>query len=339
MAKEIRSAAEIKKQNVASIKRLILESESVTKPEVAEKTGLSVVTSGSILNELTTSGFLVEESLRLSSGGRPAMGYRLSEGAGNNLCLYTYTESDGTFIRYQVKDIAGKVKEEGFSQEEFVNINVLAQNIQKICRPELDVKVVVIGIQGRINHNIVESSDLIELVGHNIANEIESITGIATLVENDMNTIALGYTQIHNDKLDSNELKNVAILFFPQGQTPAGGYIVDGHILRGATNLAGDLAFVPFNATKEERQLAYSQIETARPLIDMFLISTTACLDPAVIVITGGLSNFLNESNLQGTIQQHLKRSYLPKVEVRPIMEDEYYAGLHSIAVDYLIDG
>ena len=53
MIKEVKSTASIKQQNVKSIKKVILEKGSVTKPEVAEKTGLSVVTCGTILNELT----------------------------------------------------------------------------------------------------------------------------------------------------------------------------------------------------------------------------------------------------------------------------------------------
>ena len=291
MAMEVRCATEIKKQNVASIKRILLEMGSVTKPEVSERTGLSVVTCGSILNELTSKGILVEESLRLSSGGRPAMGYRFSENVGNHLCLFLYTEESKFFIRYQVQDISGKVMESGVFRDDILQIEKITESIGKICRPELNIKVIAAGIQGRISNNIVESTNLVELRNVNIADKIKEATGITTLVESDMNALALGYTQLHREKLDLNQIRNVAILFFPVGHTPAGGYIVDGNILRGANNLAGDFAFVPFCASKEERDIAYSSMETARPLIDMFLVSTAACLDPAVIVITGGLSN------------------------------------------------
>lgn len=340
MVKEIRSAAEIKKQNVASIKRVILELGSVTKPEVAEKTGLSVVTCGTILNELSASGLIIEESLRLSSGGRPAMSYRFSEGAGNTLCMYAYTESTGSFIRYQIVDINGNIKDSGFSQEEHINIQTLIENTKKICKPDWGIKVVVLGIQGCINKKVLEYSDLTELIGTNVSRELETAIGIPVLVENDMNTVALGYRKICEKTNDCKcKEDNVAMLFFPKGQTPAGGFIVDGHILRGSSNLAGELSFYPFNFDKETQRSCFEDIAKARPIINQLIIATTIFLDPAIIVVTGGLSNEMTKDYILKYLQDNLKRSQLPKIEIRPIVETEYFAGLHSIALDYLIDG
>lgn len=339
MVKEIRSAAEIKKQNIASIKRVILEMGSVTKPEVAAKTGLSVVTCGSILNELTASGIIIEESLRLSSGGRPAMSYRFSEGAGNTLCLYTYTESTGSFIRYQIFDINGNIKDSGFSQEEKINISILADRIKKISDPNLGIKVIVLGVQGCINNNILEYSDLTELTGINIAQELEASTGIPTRVENDMNTVALGYKKLREKNNDNTPENNVAMLFFPKGQTPAGGFIVDGHILRGSSNLAGELSFYPYCFDKTNQRSAFSDISVAAPIINQLIIATTIFLDPAIIVVTGGLSNEMTKEYILKYLQDNLKRSQLPKIEIRPMVETEYFAGLYSIALDFLIDG
>lgn len=339
MAKEIRSAAEIKKQNVASIKRVILEMGSVTKPEVAEKTGLSVVTCGSILNEMTAEGSIVEERLRSSSGGRRAMSYRISEGVGNTLCLYAFTESTGSFIRYQVRDLIGNVKDAGFTQEPVINVTTLSEAIKRICKPEQNVKIVVLGIQGCINNNILEYSDLTELSGLNVAAELENATGFPVRVENDMNTIAVGYRKNCEKKLDSKSGRNVAILFFPKGQTPAGGFIVDGNILRGASNLAGELSFFPYNFKKEDQRVVFSSIEKAQPTINRMILATTVFLDPAVVVITGGLSREVDCDAMTKYLQDNLKRPQIPRIEAHPVIERDYFTGLHCIAVDYIIDG
>jgi len=339
MGKEIRSAAEIKKQNVASVKRVILELGSVTKPEVADKTGLSVVTCGSILNELTANSIVVEESLRLSNGGRPAMSYRLSEGVGNTLCLYTYTESEGSFIRYQVLDLAGNIKEAGAIPEKTINLQVLTEAIKQICSRDLNVKVVVLGIQGCINNDILEYTDLTELSGLNVAAELQASTGLPVLVENDMNTVAFGYRKNCERNNDMESGRNVAILFFPKGQTPAGGFIVDNVILRGASNLAGELSFFPFNFDKNGQRAAFSDIEYAQPQINRVILATTVFLDPAVVVLTGGLSREVDCESIRKYLRENLKRPQIPRIETRPIIEAEYFTGLHKIAVDYMIDG
>lgn len=341
MTKEIKSTALIKKQNIKNIKRIIQEKGSVTKPEMAEKTGLSVVTCGTILNELTADGTIVEEAFRLSSGGRPAMSYRFSPNAGNSLCLYAYTENNSSFIRHQILDLSGNIKEVGVSQEKSIDIDTLIADIKKIVRPELNIKVIVIGIQGCINENIVEFSDLSELSGINISQEVQKATGIPTRVENDMNTVALGLQKSFEGKgtgCAKCSSKNVALLFFPKGQTPAGGFIVDGNILRGSSNLAVELSFFPYGFNKEHQRIAFSNIKHAAPIINQLLIATTVFLDPAIIVITGGLSSEINQDKLLKHLAESLHRHQLPKIEIRPIVETEYFAGLHSIAVNYLLD-
>lgn len=341
MTKEIKSTAHIKKQNIKNIKRIIQEKGSVTKPEVAEKTGLSVVTCGTILNELTADGTIVEESLRLSSGGRPAMSYRFSPNAGNSLCLYTYAENNSIFIRYQILDFAGNIKDVGVFQEKKLNIQTLIDYVQKIINPELKIKTIVIGLQGCVNEDIVEFSDLTNLSGINVAQEIKNATGISTYVENDMNTIALGLQknlEKNSSQESKNPSKNIALLFFPKGQTPAGGFIVDGNILRGSSNLAGELSFFPFSFNKDHQRVAFGNIRHALPVISQLLIATIVFLDPAVIVITGGLSNDLDCEQLVNFLRENLHRSQLPKIEIRPIVETEYFAGLHSIAVEHLLE-
>lgn len=341
MAKEINSTALIKQQNVKNIKLAILEKGSATKPEVAEKTGLSVVTCGSILNELTASGEIVEESLRLSSGGRPAMSYRFKANAGNSLCLYAYAENKSNFIRYQILDITGNIKDTGVFQEKTITIQALITRIKKIIQPEIEIKIIIVGIQGCINENIVEFSDLSELSGINVAKEIEAATGICTHVENDMNTIALGLQKNFEDKsLGDTKCpsKNVALLFFPVGQTPAGGFIVDGNILRGSSNLAGELSFFPFNFNKDRQRCTFSNIKNALPVITQLLIATIVFLDPAVIVITGGLSNNLEAETLFKYLQENFHRNQLPKIKILPMVETEYFAGLHKIAVEHLLE-
>ncbi|SHK81691.1 ROK family protein [Fibrobacter sp. UWEL] len=333
MVKEIHSSTEIKKINVASVKRAILEKGSATKPEVAELTGLSVVTCGAILNELAASGTIIEETQRLSNGGRPAVSYRFSENTGNALCAYMYKESDFCYLRYQIRDISGNIKDTGVIQEKSLSIDTLVDYIKKLCVPEKFIKVIVLGIQGCINNGVLEFSDFSNLIGINVSNKIQSATGITTIVENDMNTIALGYS-----KSDENtNVDNIAILFFPKGQTPAGGFVVDGNILRGSSNLAGELSFFPFNFKKESQRVAFSDIEYAQPIIGQLAVATTIFLDPSAIVITGGLSNEVNKEDIINVLKTSLNRSQLPDIKIQPMVESEYYTGLYSIALDHLI--
>ena len=147
-----------------------------------------------------------------------------------------------------------------------------------------------------------------------------------------MNTIALGYS-----KSNSNE-KNVALLFFPKRNTPAGGFIVDGKILRGTSNLAGELSYYPFNFNKSSQTAAFSDIEYAMPIVNQLVTAAVVFLDPAQIVLTGGLASEMNEQAIVQHLRRHLDRLQLPRIIIKPNTESEYFAGLYNLAVEHLLE-
>lgn len=61
-------------------------------------------------------------------------------------------------------------------------------------------------------------------------------------------------------------------------------------------------------------------------------------MDPAVIVITGGLAGELSEREITSYLKKTLNRNQLPKIEIRPMVEAEYIAGLYNIGANYLVE-
>ncbi|OWV18126.1 ROK family protein [Fibrobacter sp. UWB16] len=330
--KQTNTTADLKQHNKQAIKKALFTLGSATKAELAQETGLSVVTCGTILNELIVSGEIAEDEQRISSGGRPAMAYQYNHEKGKTLCLFAHADHEGKFLRYRVQDTAGNIKQNGAFREKNLSAEVIIANIRKILKKESGIGVLVIGVQGCVNNGIIEFCDIKELRGINLAERIEEAVKIPTIVENDMNTIALGYSKANSDE------KNVALLFFPKGNTPAGGFIVDGKILRGTSNLAGELSYYPFNFNKNSQNAAFSDIEYASPIVNQLVVAATVFLDPAQIVITGGLANEISEQAILQHLRKHLNRLQLPRIIIKPNTENEYFAGLYSLAMDRLLE-
>ena len=330
--KQTNTTADLKQHNTHSIKKALIAFGSATKAELAQATGLSVVTCSSILNELIASGEIIEDEQRISNGGRPAMAYRYNSEKGKSLCMYAHADHEGKFLRYRVEDIGGNIKQNGFFREREITADTIITNIHKILKKESGINVIVVGVQGCVNNGIIEFCDIEELRGINLAERIEKALKIPTIVENDMNTIALGYSKANSDE------KNVALLFFPKGNTPAGGFIVDGKILRGTSNLAGELSYFPFSFNKSSQSAAFSDIEYATPIIHQLVIAAIVFLDPAQIVITGGLAAEINEQATVSYLRMHLNRMQLPRIIIKPNTENEYFAGLHNLAMERLLE-
>ena len=330
--RQTNTTADLKQNNTQAVKKALLTLGSATKAELSQATGLSVVTCGNILNELASSGEIAEDEQRISNGGRPAMAYQYNHEKGKSLCMYAHADHEGKFLRYRVEDIGGNIKQNGFFREREISAETIIANARKILKKESGISVIVVGVQGCVNNGIIEFCDIKELRGINLAEKIEKALQIPTVVENDMNTIALGYSKANSDE------KNVALLFFPKGNTPAGGFIVDGKILRGTSNLAGELSYFPFSFDKNSQSAAFSDIEYAMPIVNQLVTAAIVFLDPAQIVITGGLASEISEQVIISHLRKHLNRPQLPRIIIKPNIESDYFAGLHSLAVDRLLE-
>lgn len=325
------SFTNLKLQNIRKVKEALLKLGSASKPEVANYTGLTSATCGTILNNMVETGEAVEDKRpQASSGGRPAKTFHYNADFGIFLCMYALFENGVESICYQVKDILGDVRESNTFEVRHVNLDVLRECAQDVLG-RYDAKAIAIGVQGCVNKGIVEFSDFPSLNGVDVAGEISRKLGVPVILENDMNAIALGHS-----KMSTNE-KNVAILFFPKGRPPAGGFLVDGNILRGSTNLSGEFSYFPFPFTKSEQNKFFNDSGAALPIILQIIFATMVFLDPSTIVLTGSLAKDVSESVLKNQLRHHLNRMQLPKIEFKSDLKECYFSGLASVARKFVI--
>ncbi len=314
------------------IKRLLLQGESVTKPELSRATGLTPATCGYILNDLFEKGEIVEEKFRTSNGGRPAKSYRFNAARYQFLCLYALFENGIQTIRFRIFDALGNVAAKGETKEKAIDRKALCRVIRRSVERHPQVCVIAIGIQGGISNGTVEFCDFPALDGINLAKELFEIFQVPIHIENDMNAIALGYAQRNSDE------KNVAILFTPKGNPPAGGFLVDGKILRGSANLAGELSCFPFDFNKRDMPKIFKSLDSAFPYIFQVLLATIVFLDSAIVVFTGGFANELSKQNLDEKLRRILHRPQLPRLAFKTNLQEEYFNGLYRMAKETFLE-
>ena len=74
--------------------------------------------------------------------------------------------------------------------------------------------------------------------------------GKHVVIENDMNLIAYGFYQAG----EYEESTSIAVVSFFKDNWPGSGIIVDGHIIHGNTNFAGEVSYLPFGCTHDEQK-------------------------------------------------------------------------------------
>lgn len=229
--------------------QLLRDGRPRTRAELAERTGLARSTVASRVEALLASGLVGNAGEATSTGGRPPVRFRFDPAAR----LVLGADIGATHVRVALTDLAGEVLAE---QEEALDIAEGPELVLDRCvevsralltsthhhadrRPGV-LAGIGVGLPGPVEHRtgrptnppIMPGWDGFDVPGH-----LTAALGVPTLVDNDVNVMALGEHFAHWRETEHLLLVKVA--------TGIGsGIISDGALRRGAQGAAGDLGHV-----------------------------------------------------------------------------------------------
>lgn len=125
------------------------------------------------------------------------------------------------------------------------------------------------------------------------------------VIANDVNTAAVGFYACQ-DKCDS-----LAFLFQPIHHLSGAGIVINGNLVKGSHNLAGEIQYLPM-ALSNSPMILNRTIEGSLELAGKTIMSIMALLAPEVVVVYCDL--ITNEDRLYDELGRHLQKSYLPKI-------------------------
>jgi len=330
--KSITNTANVKQMNTELIKTVLKSMPGNTKANIASATGLSHATCNTILNELVTTGEVLEMDKENSNGGRPAQQFRYNGNYANVVCLYLDNESKIPVINYAVINLLGDILEEKSIKNEVVDYDTIERLIGLILQNHPKVKTIGIGIPGVVlKHSVISYCDIQALVDCHLAEKLQNKFGLKVLLENDMNLTALGFYQ----KQNYQEETSIVVLTFIKDNLPGAGIIIDGHIVRGHSNFAGEVSFLPFDCTRKQQEKLLKTRDGVLELTAKSLCSIIAVIDPQTIMLTGTL---LSEDMIEEIRSRcvSIPNEHLPHIFFNVTVHEYYLRGLIEMALESL---
>ena len=193
MCMERKGTGKLRVINDQKVFDYFINEEIGTKKEIAQKTNVSIMTTGTILNDFLSKGIIVENELIYVEKGRPTHQYKLNPDYYHECMMYV-KKNDCCSIIYCLKNALGelidskKIKKKEMVGEDIVNC------LNKIIEEDKYLQYISLGLPAIISNNQVIESD------------IDSLKEI--LLMNDIKCIAYGYNQMHH--------QNVYFLTFPK---------------------------------------------------------------------------------------------------------------------------
>lgn len=322
---------QVKATNISRIKSALKQLPYGTKTTVARITGLSVATCNTILNELAERNEILETEYPQASIGRPPKAYKFNEDYAFVCCVNITIAPGGRNLRYNIMNLSSIVHGSETLFYETVDFQTLLTLLQDLTARYPSIKVISIGLPGVVSENSIKFSNIEELNIPSMAGKLQKVLDRTIVIENDMNAIAYGF---HYDGLAESDNSLVMLSFF-KGACPGAGIIVDGNILRGNTNFAGEVSRLPYSSMINWRDLEQHPDKLAA-YIGSSIAAITAILDPEIIILTGeALSSDITDLAIKH-LQNYIPMEHQSCIQLISRTGGAYMKGLMAIAMEHL---
>ena len=324
----MKDSAAIKRENKGRIYRLLIGGEPCTKQQIALRTGLSVASCNTYLNEMERAGQVLGQKQKLHEVGRTAAAYRLNEDYESFLCLSFQLIQGVKSITAQVLSPTGRLLDRQVRRFDTLDANAVLAQAEAACRRFTNISQVLAGTPSIAEHGVIRHSDIPELEEVPLKALLEQRLGRPVHLANDMHYKVYGYCR-------QNRLEDqiVTLVNYPAGVLPGTATVHKGVLLTGKNLFAGMVGFLDYRMTMDQ-QLQKLRRPGAEPLIIQAAIALISILNPHRLLFTGDLLREEDLDRIAAACRRCIPAEYMPDLVFLPSTDDCYRWGMYWTAID-----
>lgn len=308
--------------SIQFVKDCFVEKKIASKKEIAEITNLSIATVTNILKELQEIHYIERIDDCPSTGGRKAKQYRLcGESVTFGLISLQVINQEVKVLRQVVDLNYNALNKEVYSVKELGLQNIL--DMIEGMETQYHIKYLGISIPAISNDGVISQSDIAQLDGCRLKEEIENILDIQVVIENDVNSAMLGYIYDHSINQES-----IAFVYQPDNRYSGCSLYINKAIVYGANHFAGELGYLPYvSLSQQEKLLKNNPLE----LLVKQVASIIAIVNPSHMII---YSICVNKNELLNEMKLLIPTKHLPVFEFIDSMDEWTFKGLMQQCIE-----
>jgi len=315
-----RTTHEMKINNVVLVTDALKSLGSATKADLARKTGLSIATCGAVLNELSLRREVLALEQEVSRGGRPAQRYAYNPDYFSILSLYAQGSDAAAQMIWSVNSATGGSLAQGEVRFLPLTLETFYQQIASLLAEYPSIKALGIGQPGIVVKGTVTTCDISVFAGVALEQQLRERFGVYVQVDNDMNYTVYGFYRSSCGGVTAP----VAYIFKPDVPCLGCGMVINGHVLHGASQFAGEVSKLPFSDM--------DKLPVADEMAKV-VASLAAIINPVTIAISGPkISEALIPKLLQ-RCHQHIPAQHMPTLIYRPSRRQDYLQGITELTL------
>lgn len=318
----------IRKNNRNQIRELMSAHGSLTKPELSQKTGLSVVTINSLISEMVKTGEILENGHVPSDGGRPSMQYTYNFDFRHLAIVYGFQKNSRNYFHFVAVNLKGQRISMREAEIDDVEVDSFSGILDEIFASDKKIAMLVFGLPGESNGEEILLNDYERIVGSTFIPYYRERYQVPVVSENDINAMIYGYCYFEHST------EPTVGIYFPRIHGPGAGAVLNGEIYRGMRNFAGEIGFA-FPEIKWD-SLDYRSKDSVLPIVGRILTVYCCVLAPAAFILYGDFFEEADIAWLDGYIRTETKGKFQAEIRISGQLEEEYERGLIAIGLDCL---
>lgn len=227
----------------------VVQSGPISRASIAKQTGLSKQTISEVMRQFEAEGWVRETGRTSGHVGRTAVTYELIPSA----AYIAAVDLGGTKVRVAICDLSSHVFAEETEPTHPAGGDAVVAQIAALCwktaarggvaRDKL--RIAVVGAPGAPQPDtgrVLLAPNIAGFDQMDVAGALQAALGVEVMLENDVNLAVLGESWLGAGQGIDN------LAFIALGTGVGSGLMLNGQLVRGATNAAGELGFLPFGA-------------------------------------------------------------------------------------------
>lgn len=221
------------------------------------------------------------------------------------LSLAIFRNSNRVHIAYRLYDTKTQILLNKEIIKPTISIQDLYDVIDTVLLQYPDTLDIGIATPGIINDGFIDSSNIPSFDKIPLYQILKERYSQNIYLSNDVNSAAIGYYA------SQNEYKNIAFLFQPIRYFAGAGFVVDGSLMKGRNNLAGEVQYLPMNLSDDCMKLNRTPEGTVE-LVSKLILSIISTMAPEVVVLFSQLTSDVDV--LYRELEKILPRKYIPEI-------------------------
>lgn len=321
----------VKQNNLYFLSQLVKQYGPVSKKDLANLSGLSVVTINKLIPNLLEQQIIFPFSTDVITGGRHAVSYVFNERRKLLLVIKMVEKNLNLHFYYYLCDLNGTIIKEKELSSQALEWPEFLTTIDAWKKIYPEIEAIVLGVPGVETSGVLKLVDEPMLKNRAVQQELSETFKCSVQVENDVNAAILGYAMAQEKE------KIISGIYYPLNFPPGGGVSIYQELLKGQNNFVGEVASFPLMVDWSKEKL--SNVDLKKHLYEVLQIFMSS-YDPHEIVIYA-LEEKVSDKMVDGA-KQRLRKDYptlnLPKLVLSRNFNDDYLKGLISLGMKELND-